>query len=83
MNKYFKYKFFLILILLLIFCIILILKNDYLIEDYSYLKFESNEISIIVNLKNLTNNKHKLFSDVMRKVNSSRNFYFIKSNKNY
>jgi len=84
MNHYLKYKFYLIIIILLILIIfiILILKNDYLIEEYSYFKFESNEISIIINLKNLTNNKHKLFYDVMRKINSSRNFYFIKSNNN-
>lgn len=54
-----------------------------MIEDYSKLKFENDEISIIVNLKNLTNNKHRLFYEIMRQFNSSRNFYFIKSNKSY
>ena len=83
MNKYIKFKFNLILIFLLSFIIVSIIlkiRFDYVFEDYSYLKFETNEISIVVNFKDLTNNKHRMFYEIMRKVNSSRNFYFIKSN---
>ena len=83
MNKYIKFKFNLILIFLLSFIIVTIIlkiRFDYVFEDYSYLKFETNEISIVVNFKDLTNNKHRMFYEIMRKVNSSRNFYFIKSN---
>ena len=35
--------------------------------------------NIIINIKNLTKNKHILFYNVMRKLNSKRNFYFIKT----
>ena len=83
MNKNIKCKFNLILIFLLSFIIVTIIlkiRFDYAFEDYSYLKFETNEINIVVNFKDLSNNKHRMFYEIIRKVNSSRNFYFIKSN---
>ena len=40
---------------------------------------ENDKISIVVNMKNLTKNKHILFSEIMNKFNSKRNFYFIKT----
>ena len=43
------------------------------------LKMKDNEISIIVNMKNMNKNKHNLFYNVMRKLKSTRNFYFIKT----
>ena len=44
----------------------------------SFLKFEDNEISIIINMKNLTKNKHVLFYEIMKRLNSTKNYYFIK-----
>ena len=46
---------------------------------FPILKMDYNEISIIVNMKNLTKEKHILFYEVMRKLNTTRNFYFIKA----
>ena len=68
MNKFKKLKLHLIIILLLIF-----------IFFNANTLFKYNQISIIVNMKNLTKKKHILFYDVMRKFNSKRNFYFIKN----
>ena len=44
-----------------------------------YIDFDKCEISIIVNMKNLNKNKHFLFYEIMQKLNSTRNFYFIKT----
>lgn len=41
--------------------------------------WKDDELSIIVNMKNLTKNKHILFYKFIRKLNSNRNFYFIKT----
>ena len=77
MNYYVKNK----LTLIEIFGIILIfLINGSDIEDYNGLKFESDEISIVINLQHLTKAKHQLFNEIMIKMNSKRNIYFIKSN---
>ena len=71
-------KFYLIIILLLIFIYFNKRKifKGFFNEKY---KEKDNEISIIVNMKNLTKNKHNLFYEVMRKFNTTRNFYFIKT----
>lgn len=39
---------------------------------------ERDKISIVVNFKNLTQSKHIFFYKIMKKFNSTRNFYFIK-----
>lgn len=67
MNKFKRLKLHFIIILL-----IFIFFNTKII-------FKHNEISIIVDMKNLTKNKHILFYEIMRKLNSTRNFYFIKT----
>ena len=41
--------------------------------------WENDEISIVVDFKNLSQHKHILFNEVMKKLNSTRNFYFIKT----
>ena len=77
MNKFKSLKKYLINKLLLIFILYLYIYN---IENCStILKMKDDEISIIVNFKNLTKNKHILFYNVMRKLQSTRNFYFIKT----
>lgn len=75
MNKLKKLKFFLIIIILLNFLFFNI--NNEIFNPN--LKIEYNDISIIINMKNLTLNKHNLFYEFMRKFNSTRNFYFIKT----
>ena len=83
MIKYKIFKFYLIIILLLI---LIFFNESKLSKDiYNYILFklflrmEKDEISIIINMKNLTRNKHILFYEVMRKFKSTRNFYFIKT----
>ena len=46
------------------------MRFDYVFENYLYLKFENNEISIVVNFNELANNKHRMFYEIMRKVKS-------------
>ena len=77
-------KLYLILILLLIFFYFKfnkIFKNNfYNDENFNKIpKIKNDEISIVINMKNLTKNKHILFYEVMRKFNSTRNYYFIKT----
>ena len=70
MNKFKRPKLYLIIALLLIFIsdkIIKIFKDAY--NDNQILKMESDQISIVINTENLTENKHVLFSDFMRKFN--------------
>ena len=71
-------KFYLIIILLLIF---IYFNKRKIFKGFfnEILKVKDNEISIIVNMKNLTKNKHNLFYEIMRKFNTTRNFYFIKT----
>jgi len=79
MNKFRKLKLFFFIILLLNFIYFNVKVNN---ENFNLIqKKEYNEISIIVNMKNLTKNKHILFYEVMRKFNSTRNFYFIKTSR--
>jgi len=44
-----------------------------------FIDFDKYEVSIIINMKNLNKKKHLLFYKIMRKFNSTRNFYFIKT----
>ena len=73
----FRRKLIIIIIFLLYFIIIKVIYN----EEYfnPILKFKYDEISIIVNMKKLTKNKHFFFYNIMRQLNSTRNFYFIKT----
>ena len=45
------------------------------------LKWKDNEISIVLNINNLTKKKHILYNNIMKKFNSTRSFYFIKTKK--
>ena len=68
--------------LLIILLLIVILFIDFHKDEHFnkiILKMKENEISIIVNLKNLNKKKHILFYNVMRQLKSTRNFYFIKT----
>ena len=44
-----------------------------------YLTTCNEELSIVFNLKKLTKDRHILFSNIMEKLVSSRNYYFIKT----
>ena len=82
MNKFKKLSLIIILLIILIFFNISKLFED-IYDDILFNlnpKIEINEeLSIIVNMKNLTTNKHILFYEVMKKLNSTRNYYFIKT----
>ena len=73
MDIYFKNKIF---IAILLYELILILFSpSYLftsIDDF-------DEISVVINMKNLTKDKHIFFYEIMKDLNSTRNFYFIKT----
>ena len=64
-------------ILIVLFGLIPILfKNNYLFTSIE----DDDEMSIIINMKNLTEGKHKFFHEIMKDLNSTRNFYFINTN---
>ena len=71
-NKLKKIKFCLLVILVVSFFYL----NNYII---GHPVKKTVEISIIINLKNITKERHFLFHKIMQKLKSSRNFYFIKS----
>ena len=83
MNRFKRPQLYLIIILLLIFISFKLrasFKDAYNEElFYQILKMENDKISIVVNFKNLTKNKHLLFYEIMKKFKSTRNFYFIKT----
>ena len=41
--------------------------------------YNDNKISIIINMKTLTKEKHLYFNNILMELNSTRNFYFIQS----
>ena len=73
-------------IITLLLLIFILLNENIIIKDIfnekyfnSFLKNKDNEISIIINMKNLTKNKHILFYEIMKRLNSTKNYYFIKT----
>ena len=44
-----------------------------------FLFLYDDKISIIINMKSLTKEKHLYFNNILMKLNSTRNFYFIQS----
>lgn len=85
MNKFKIFELYLIIICILIFLIVifcyvnLLFKAIINIDNFDLILNFKDNISIVVNMKNLTKNKHYLFYEVMRKFKSKRNFYFIKN----
>ena len=76
MKKYFRNKLFFFLFLLLLFFLILYI-NKYFKQNQK--EEADDKLSIIVNMKYLTKDKHLSFYEVMKKLNSTRNYYFIKN----
>lgn len=82
MYKYKKPKLYITIFILLIFIFLYTNKKFRNIYIYEYLNQTlkmDDEISIVVNMKNLTKNKHIFFYEVMKKFNLKRNFYFIQT----
>ena len=67
------------LILFLYFLIILIKRKNYLFTCLN----NDEGLSIIINLKNLTKEIHYFYLDFIKKMNTTRNFYFIKSRASF
>ena len=80
-----KFKFVSIIILLTLFIFLNFISTfkDIYIDEHTKktLKWKDNEISIVINIKNLTKKKYILFSKIIKKFNSTRSFYFIKTDK--
>lgn len=71
-----------IIIIILIFAFFFVVKQFKKIYYDIFIripKIKADEISIVINMKNLTKSKHILYYEVMKKLNSTRNFYFIKT----
>jgi len=80
MNKFKRVKFYLILFLIFFYYkFYKIFKDKFYNDDYSsqIIKMKDDELSIIVNMKNLTTDKHILLYEVMKNFNTTRNYYFI------
>ena len=63
------------LIFFLYFLLILIKRKNYLFTSLN----NDEGLSIVINLKNLTKEIHYFYLDFIKKMNTTRNFYFIKS----
>jgi hypothetical protein len=80
MYKFKRTKYHLVIIILFIFFYFnfnKLFKDKFYYNDENYnqiLKIKDNEISIVVNMKNLTKDKHIFFYEFMRKFNSTRIF---------
>ena len=77
-------------IILLILIFILILLKQFLSKVYldngninDILNFSNHDLSIVVYFQDLTESKHLFFSEIMKKINSKRNFYFVKKEGNF
>ena len=64
-------NYFLLIILLLIFL--------FLSKNNEYINIYDDKISIVINFNNLTKDKHLFFNEILKELNSKRNFYFIKT----
>ena len=77
MKKFKRNIFRIILIFLLIVLLFII---NYFLKNYKKTEEEEDDkLSVIINMKHLTKDKHLLYYEVMKKLNSTRNFYFIKN----
>ena len=76
MKKYIRNKYIFILFLLLLLFLFLYLNQHF---RQNQKEEEYDKLSIIVNMKHLTKEKHLLYYEVMKELNSKRNYYFIKN----
>ena len=71
-----------VLLIIIIFYSGMVIFKYYNDDDDNFefnLQLKYDEISIIVNMKTLTIDKHILFNDIMQKFNTTRKYYFIKN----
>lgn len=64
-------------LLILYFLFLLIKKRNYLFTSIN----NEGDLSIVINLKNLTKDTHLFYYDIMKELNSTRNYYFIKTSE--
>ena len=76
MKKINEYKIYSNILLIITF-IALLYKINY--NNYRRNFFSGDRLSIVINLKNITKEKHIFYYDIMKKINSSRNYYYIKT----
>ena len=67
------------LILFLYFLLMLIKRKNYLFTSLN----NDEGLSIVINLKNLNKEIHYFYLDFFKKMNTTRNFYFIKSGASF
>lgn len=83
----FKRKIIEILIIVLLFDLYIIINDNLYIDKNEFLSSILNNndkrISVIINIKKLNDDKHSLFLKILNKLNSTENYYFIKTNENY
>ena len=67
-----------ICLIILLYLFVLLLKR----KNYLYTSINNDSyMSIVINIKNLSKEIHTFYIDFIKKMNTTRNFYFIKSNK--
>ena len=67
-----------ICLIILLYLLVLLLKR----KNYLYTSLNNDSyMSIVINIKNLSKEIHTFYIDFIKKMNTTRNFYFIKSNK--
>ena len=83
----FKRKIIEILIIVLLFDLYIIINDNLYIDKNEFLSSILNNndkrISVIINIKKLNEDKHSLFLKILNKLNSTENYFFIKTNENY
>ena len=72
MKKKLKIK----IVFLFIFCFLFVFIKEFCTSIY---EINDYTLSIVVNLKHLTKEEHIYFYEIMKELNCSRNFYFIKT----
>ena len=70
-----KPKIYFILILYILF--FLIIHEEYIYDN----NYNDGNLSIVINIKNLSKNMHLFYYDIIKELNTTRNFYFIKTSR--
>lgn len=82
MNALQKRRFYSLIILS---CILFLMNEGslfklfYYYESKDHLLYDDNEISFIVNFKEITKSKHYFFYEIIKNLSTNRNYYFIKT----
>ena len=76
MKKIIRNKIYILIFLVIVFIVLFFINNEANIINNIEI---GDKLSIIINIKNITQDKHLLFYEFMKELNSTRNFYFIKN----